>query len=300
LKAQLKMVDWKAPKLWVAISFGISILVNGIFATGAVGGKSIGDVSDEHPTYITPDGPTFAIWGVIYVLEAVTVIFQFRSDERTEQLMAHQDLALHLENRWRLVIVFSLNALWLPLFVLEWFNVCVFIIGIMAAFLVSVYMSLDISKTQSLLEWLQLSAGITCNTSWVIVAFTANIFIACGESGWKDYDGPYGVAGTPVAAAFSIFLIAALGSGVALMNHDLAWSLVALWAVAGIYRMQDEPDPAMISSKAQSSLVATAAWWSMYLLAAASVASAALYVRRMLLERRELAGAEALPLQGKE
>ena len=35
------------------------------------GGKDNKELSDENPTYLTPDGKTFAVWGMIYLLEMV-------------------------------------------------------------------------------------------------------------------------------------------------------------------------------------------------------------------------------------
>jgi hypothetical protein len=34
-----------------------------------LGGKTNKQISDENPTYLSPDGQTFAIWGIIYTLE---------------------------------------------------------------------------------------------------------------------------------------------------------------------------------------------------------------------------------------
>ena len=55
-------------KVLVVVTFVISLAVNGLAASG-VFGQSIGAISDQYPTYVTPDGLTFLIWSVIYTLE---------------------------------------------------------------------------------------------------------------------------------------------------------------------------------------------------------------------------------------
>ena len=42
---------------------------NGLASAGLLGGKTNKQISDENPTYLSPDGQTFAIWGIIYTLE---------------------------------------------------------------------------------------------------------------------------------------------------------------------------------------------------------------------------------------
>lgn len=71
-------------KIAVLVSFIFSLAINGLFSSGEVTGKSIGDISNEYPTYawapeilgcngseVTPDGVTFSIWAVIYTLELI-------------------------------------------------------------------------------------------------------------------------------------------------------------------------------------------------------------------------------------
>mmetsp|Transcript_22027 Transcript_22027/g.39487 ORF Transcript_22027/g.39487 Transcript_22027/m.39487 type:complete len:295 (+) Transcript_22027:49-933(+) len=289
-----------SPKLAVVLSFVFSIVSNAIFATGAIGGRNIGKVSDENPTYVTPDGMTFSIWGVIYLLEAILVYSQYRANDRAEQLLAETDIVLGLEVRPQLVIVFMANAMWLPIFVFAWFKTAFIIIVVMLAYLASVYMALNPSTMNTPLEWLTLAAGIACNTSWVVVAACLNLFVAAGEDGWKDFDGPYGVSGTPVAAAFAVLLISVLGSVMVWLYNDFAWSLVASWAIWGIYRMQTTTDQAIIPDKGLSPLIAEAAKWCNVLLLVVSAAAVVLFARKKYVERQDrmaLASYEAAPLK---
>jgi hypothetical protein len=53
--------------------------------TSLLADRAVGQVSDQFPTYFTPAGITFSIWGVIYIALSGFVIFHlvkaFRSDQ---------------------------------------------------------------------------------------------------------------------------------------------------------------------------------------------------------------------------
>lgn len=59
-----------------AVAFVVTLAFNGIGSSGALSGYAIGTVSSLHPTYITPDGYAFAIWGPIYILLGCYTVWQ--------------------------------------------------------------------------------------------------------------------------------------------------------------------------------------------------------------------------------
>jgi len=70
-------VNYLALKWLNIIAFVAVVIVNGLAgSTTIIGGQDTAQVSDENFTLITPAGYTFAIWGIIYVLLGVFVIFQ--------------------------------------------------------------------------------------------------------------------------------------------------------------------------------------------------------------------------------
>jgi len=264
-------------RLGVAASFVLSIVINALSATGGIlAEKGIGEISDEFPTYITPDGLTFSVWAAIYTLETILVVAQYMPSEHAEELLSQRCPITGLAVRWRLILAFLANAIWLPFYVNLYFSIALVIIAIYLAALVSVYTALNTATTDSLREWLFFAAGVACNASWVVVATSANAFTVLGQLGWKD---SYGVAGTPAAALAVVLAVAILGSYMALARYDLAWSLVSAWAVAGVHRMQTTPDPTKFPVEAMSSLLASGAQWSMVAVLAASFVGAGLAVK---------------------
>jgi hypothetical protein len=75
-------------KFFTLVGFAQMILINSLANILPINGKTTGDLSDQLKNLFTPQGATFAIWGVIYLL---LLIFIFRVlirpiDNKTEQL----------------------------------------------------------------------------------------------------------------------------------------------------------------------------------------------------------------------
>ena len=61
------------------VALVVTIFFNYLSNTGAIGGKTIGNVSDELNTLFTPAGYAFAIWGLIYLLLLGFAIYGLRA-----------------------------------------------------------------------------------------------------------------------------------------------------------------------------------------------------------------------------
>ena len=64
-----------APAAAVAGAFVFMVVCNVLATKKFFGGKGQQGICPiENPTYLSPDGKTFAVWGVIYLLETVLAI----------------------------------------------------------------------------------------------------------------------------------------------------------------------------------------------------------------------------------
>ena len=57
------------------IGFLGTVVVNGLSNALPLNGKTAGELSDQYPNLFVPAGLTFSIWGVIYILLAIFVIY---------------------------------------------------------------------------------------------------------------------------------------------------------------------------------------------------------------------------------
>ena len=68
------------------LAFVLMVLVNGLAgSTTLLGGKNTAEISDANLTLITPAGYVFSIWGIIYVLLGIFVIFQALPTEKEKE-----------------------------------------------------------------------------------------------------------------------------------------------------------------------------------------------------------------------
>jgi len=262
----------------VVAAFALMALMNWLAMNKTFGGKDNKEISDSHPTYVSPDGPTFAIWGMIYLLELVLVVVQAMPSERTEQLLSQRCPWTGLDVRQRLICAFLANGVWLLVFNNEKFWAGLAIMAAYLALLVSVYSDLNVGATRTSFEAVTLTAGVAMNTSWILVAFILSLFFCAGTAGWQD---EHGVAGSPSAAAVVVVLVAVLGCWRAIAGHDLAWAFAAAWALRGIFRMQTVPDKVRFPLSAMNAMLGGLAQYCSLAVAAVMLISAA----RMILPR---------------
>jgi len=257
--------------------FALMVVSNILSNKKVFGGKDNKEISDENPTYVSPDGPTFAIWGFIYSLELVLVFAQLSPSHHMERVFARTCPLTGLNVRERLMAAFLANGVWLPIFNRERFGAALLIMLVYLALLLSTYMDLNVENTSSFVEALTLTAGIAMNTSWIVVASLVNVFLCGGTCGWKD---EYGVAGSVSAAVVAVMAVTALGCERAWRGSDLARAFVASWALRGIYRMQMVPDTVRFPLSAMNTKLAAVASGGSFAVAAVIAVTAGLMLHR--------------------
>lgn len=250
--------------LAVCIAFVIMAASNYLAQKKFFGGKDNKELSDTHPTYVSPDGPTFAIWGFIYLFELLLVIVQFvgwSPDARLscDAVFARRCPFTGLDVRERLVLAFLANAVWLPVFNNESFFGALSIMGVYFGLLISITLDLNAATAGVPLARMVFGTGVSMNASWILVALCVSIFFCGGELGWKD---EHGVAGSVVSAAIVCILVCVVGCLRALFECEIAWAFVAAWALRGIYRMQTVEDAERFPPTGMSKSLASCAVWA--------------------------------------
>lgn len=258
--------------LGVVGAFAFMVTCNFLAQKKVFGGKDNKEISDAHPTYMSPDGKTFAIWGFVYLMEIVLVVAQAIPSERTEEVMGEVCPLTGLDVRARLALAFAANGVWLPVFNNERYWAGLVIMCVYYAFLLSTYYSLSV-VTEGVLEAVVFKSGVAMNTSWITVALAVSIFFCGGLAGWQDQ---HGVAGSPLAGQLVVALVGVIAIDRAL-SPDLAWAFVGAWALRGIYRMQTVPDKDRFPISALSDSLGNFARYASALVAGVMLCSAAYY-----------------------
>jgi hypothetical protein len=208
---------------WANIAaFLITVLVNALANTSMLNGKTTGEISDLYPTLVTPAGYVFAIWGLIYILLSVFVVFQVLPSQKEKDFQKEVGVFF--------VLSCVCNVVWLFLWQYGYITLSVLPMFALLASLIMVYLRLSVGRPNaSLKEKLSVHMPFSVYLGWITVASIADVAAALVSTSW---DG-FGLSA--VTWAIVVIVVAlAIALLVAFTRRDIAYSLVILWALVGI------------------------------------------------------------------
>ncbi len=204
------------------IAFIITLIVNGLSNTILIGGRTTAEVSNRYPTLITPAGYVFAIWGIIYVLLGIFLVYQ--------ALPSQKDRPFQKQVNGLFILVSLFNVVWLFFWQNELLPISVAVIFALLASLIAIYLRLNIGRSNvSLKEKLCVHVPFSVYLGWVTIATIANIAVTLVSVGW---DG-FGLS-LQTWAILVLAIVLILDLVVIVTRRDIAYSLVFIWALAGI------------------------------------------------------------------
>jgi len=211
------------------LAFILLVLVNGLAGSSTIlGGKNTAQISDANPTRITPAGYVFSIWGVIYILLGVFVVFQ--------ALPNQQGKGFQKRIGWLFVLSSALNIIWLFLWQFEYLTLSVVVMFLLLASLIMIYLRLKIGKsTVSIKEKLALQLPFSVYLGWITIASIANVATALVSSSW---DG-FGIS-SETWAILVVMVALLITLLVVVTRKDVSYGLVSIWALTGIAMNQSE------------------------------------------------------------
>lgn len=211
------------------IAFIMTVIVNSLAgSTTLIGGVNTAYISDSNPTLITPAGYVFSIWGIIYVLLAVFVIYQ--------ALPSQEEKEFRRKIGWLFVLSCVFNIVWLFLWQYELLAVSVLVMFLLLVSLILIYLRLDIGKAiVPMRERLAVHLPFSVYLGWITIATIANVSAALVSSGWDGAgisQETWAIVIVIVASIITILVIVA--------RRDIAYGLVVIWALVGIAAKQSE------------------------------------------------------------
>jgi len=213
----------------------ITIIVNGLANFLPIGGKNTAELSDNIPNLFVPAGITFSIWGVIYILIILFVIYLAKDFFKKEKTTSK-----FLEKIGYFFIVASLaNILWIFLWHYEQVLLSLLAMLILFISLLFIYLRLNIGIDKiSFRDKLFVHVPISVYIGWISVATIANVTAVLVTIGW---DG-LGV-GEEIWAILVIIVAAIITILMLIKRKDYAYSAVIIWALIGIYLKRSVVDP---------------------------------------------------------
>ena len=220
------------------LGFILVIVLNGLANALPINGYTTGELSDRYPNLFVPAGFTFSIWGVIYLLLLVFVIYQIRNWWSKHRL----DMSFVQKIGPWFAISCLANASW----IIAWHYVqpllALFIMFMILLSLIIIYLRLtEISNVNYWAVKLPFSVYL----GWITVATIANITTVLVDAGWRG-----GAIPEATWAIIMLSVAAILGLVMLYRRGDIAYVAVLVWALFGIYSKRQAADDTNIAQTA--------------------------------------------------
>jgi benzodiazapine receptor len=211
------------------VAFIVTVVVNVLAgSTTLLNGLTSGEVSDLYPTLITPAGFTFAIWGIIYALLLVFIVYQSLPRNRDKPFLNQISILFALSGIW--------NISWLFLWHFQLIIYSLILMIALLATLIIIYLRLNIGRADvTLKEKISVHLPFSVYLGWISIATIANVAVTLTFIGWDGW-GIQPVNWTIIIIAMALILTLV----VLATRRDLAYSLVIIWALVGIITKQIE------------------------------------------------------------
>ncbi len=206
------------------------IAVNGMANALPINGHTTGELSDMYPNLFVPAGITFSIWGIIYLLLIVFVVFQLIEAFRR----GSGSKIFHAIGYWFFVAGVA-NISW----ILAWHYMhpvlSLVVMIVLLASLTIIYMHLDYLKPD--LRRTEKFFVLPCFSvylGWITVATIANTTAVLVHLGWKG-----GGIDPSFWTILMISIATIMGLYLIMKKNDWLFALVIIWALLGIFLKQN-------------------------------------------------------------
>jgi len=221
------------------IAFIATVAVNALATILPINNKTTGQLSDQYPNLFVPAGITFSIWGIIYLLLGIYIIYQlviaFSKRSGGVGILEKIGILFFLSSLFNIGWIFAWHyeILWLSLI----FMVLLFIM------LLSIYLRLRIGKSDAGGAEKGLAhLAFSVYMGWITIATIANVTALLVDIGWNGFN---------LSEQFWAVLVIAVGIIIALLviftRNDMFYCLVVVWSLLGILlkRLSDASTPAL-------------------------------------------------------
>lgn len=220
----MKENNLKAIKIINAVTFLGMITVNALANILPINGIGTGDVSDAYPNLFAPAAITFSIWGVIYLLLALFVLYSFGVFKGKS---GYSD-----DSIGRIKLCFAVSSIANTAWIFAWHykKIGLALILMLIIFITLMFTYIRIRKDQlTSKEKIFVSIPFSVYFGWITIASIANIVTYLVSIGWNGF----GIA-EPAWMIIVVIVGLIIGGATAIKNMDIPYGLVIIWAYAGI------------------------------------------------------------------
>lgn len=205
--------------------FLLVLVLNGLANGLPLNGRTTGELSDLYPNLFVPAGFTFSIWGLIYLLLLVFIVYQSRSIWSK----GAPDQVVQTIGIWFFISCLA-NASWIVAWHYLQVGLSVLIMLTILTSLIVIYRRLQIGRGADSSEKLFLvHLPFSIYLGWITVATIANITTLLVH---LDLSGFW--PGEIIWTGIMIGIATLIGLFFLFRNQDVPYALVLVWAFYGI------------------------------------------------------------------
>lgn len=230
----------------VILALAGTLFVNYLANALPINNRSTGEISDGFPVRFTPAGYVFSIWGLIYLGLLIYAVYQALPRQRTNPRLRAIG--------WPFILSCLANSSWIFAWHYGLYALSLLIMLVVLGSLIVIYARLypSFSAVSNAQRWTT-HLPFRIYLGWITVATIANTTIVLYALGWQ---------GAPLGAddwaAFLIFVGTLIGLFFALRLRDVAYTLVLVWAFAGIYVKQGDAPVTAYTALSMAGVLAAA------------------------------------------
>lgn len=208
------------------LGFVGTVVVNALANILPINNITTGELSDLYPNLFVPTGLTFAIWGLIYVLLGIFVIYplvpRVRRDPQKVDFVRRIGPLFFISCLINIGWIFAWHYQILPLSLV--------LMLILLGCLLAIYLRLNVGKSEATkAERYFVHLPFSVYLGWITIATIANVTALLVDSNWNTWG---------IGEQFWAVAVIAVGIAIALSvlftRRDIFYSLVVDWALLGI------------------------------------------------------------------
>ena len=205
------------------IGFLGTVIVNGLANALPLNNRTTGELSDQYPNLFVPAGLTFSIWGVIYILLAIFVIYGLIA-----AIKKNAQKSSFIENIGILFLISCLaNIGWIFAWHYEVLPLSLILMLVLLGSLITIYLRLHIGRSDSIRnEKYLVHLPFSVYLGWITIATIANVTALMVDVNWNAFGQFWAVAVIIVGIAIALSVL--------FTRRDIYYCLVVDWALLGI------------------------------------------------------------------
>ncbi len=225
------------------------LVMNGASEAIPLNGQTSAEISNRLPIFFVPANYVFGVWGIIYVLLIIFVVYQALPSQR-------ENTFLRKMGYWFALSCLA-NGTWLVLFHYNLFALSMVAMLVLLASLLIIYTRVRVGQgTVSRADHWCIQIPFSTYLGWITVATVANASYVLFDAGWNGF----GISGE-VWAAVMLVVAAVITLTIIITRRDVAYTAVLLWALVGIIIKQSGAPLVAGTAGVVAAVIALALLW---------------------------------------